>query len=82
MEICEDKIMINNLKIIEDDDDSIHGFTYEGIRYSTSLKLKEHYGIMAIFGWINITKIHMWNDKWTLEKEIECEERCQLLFKS
>lgn len=74
--------MINDIKIIEDGDDSIHAFTMDRIRYRSSIKLSEFEGMIELFGGINITKILMWNEKWSYEKEIECEKRCQCLFNS
>lgn len=75
--------MINNLKTIEDDDDSIYGFQsyYSPKRFSKSLKCQERDRSVYVFP-RSITKIHRWNEKWSYEKEIECEERCQRLFQS
>lgn len=78
MELRKDKTMINNLKIIEDNDDSIIGKKFGAERHSMSVNFMEFKG--HIFTDFSITKIHRWKDKWALEKEIECEERCQRLF--
>lgn len=72
--------MINNLKIIEDDDKYILSFnTLKGKRMSVTCKVKKR---VVCRGEFSTTKIRRWNEKWSYEKEIECEERCQRMFQS